>query len=299
MKISPLLTLLIGLLVGGGIVAIMPKSRPAGPSAPPAVATVDTRALDAANRRIADLQERLRASELANTPAPAPSPEQRAKDPAAAAAMDIKGLLQDSRPLLNRMAPMFQEGMNRGITQQVDRLASELGLDAGQKEALRAKLTALGAEEMKKFTSRLNDPNMTPDKLFQPQASPFSPDVLNATLKETLTPDQFSQYEKKETADRVARLERQANSQVERLGSRLNLSEEQKDQVFGVMVKSSDPSLQVETGTGADAGVSAGSDRDTAIRAILTPEQLKTYDEDAKREQDRRARWQGLFRGGK
>lgn len=300
MKISPLPALVIGLFAGAGAMALWQGNQPVKPSAPPAVAMVDTKALNHANRRIADLEERLRANELAGaaTPAPAPTAEQRAKDPEGAAAMDMKGLLQDSRPLLNRMTPMFKEWMNRGIEQQVERIAGELGLDAGQKDALRAKLTGMGDAEMKKFTARLNDPNTPPDKLFQPQSSPFSPDILNATLKETLTPAQFSQYEKKQTEERVATLERQANSQVERLGTRLNLSEEQKDQMFGIMVKDSDPSLQVETGTGADAGVAAGSDRDTAIRAILTPDQIKLYDEDAKREQDRRSRWRGMFGGG-
>ncbi|MFM7183070.1 MAG: hypothetical protein ACKO2G_16625 [Verrucomicrobiales bacterium] len=299
MKPSPLILVIAGAALGGGAIYVW-QSGQGTVTAPAAVAMEDKSGLDAANKRIAELEQRVKSAELAATPkVAAPTEEERAADPQAAMAKDMQGLLQDSRPLLNRLAPMFRQGMMRGIDRQVEDLAGELGLNDAQKEELRTKLAALGDEEMKKFNDRLADPTMTPEKLFQEggRGGPFSPDGMNATLKETLTPEQYEKYDKKQTADRVQRLERQANSQTDRLGRRLNLSEEQKDKVFGIMVKSSDPNLEVETGTGAEAPSAAQADRDAAIKAVLTPEQRAIYEEDAKNEQARRDRWRGMFSG--
>lgn len=284
--------------MGGGAIYLW-QSDKTKVTAPPAIATTEKGDLDAANKRIAELEQQVKSAELAATPkVPAPTEEERATDPQAAMAKDMQGLLQDSRPLLNRLAPMFRQGMMRGIDRQVEELAAELGLNDAQKEELRTKLAAMGDEEMKKFNDRLADPNMTPEKLFQEGGrGPFSPDGMNAMLKETLTPEQYEKYDKKQTTERVQRLERQANWQTDRLGKRLNLSEEQKDKVFGIMVKSSDPNLQVETGTGADAPPAANADRDAAIKAILTPEQRAIYEQDATQEQERRDRWRGMWSG--
>jgi Spy/CpxP family protein refolding chaperone len=298
MKPSPLLLVVAGAALGGGAIYLW-QSGKGSVTAPPAVATADKGEVDAARKRIAELEQQVKSAELAATPkVPAPTEEERAADPQAALATDMRGLLQDSRPLLNRLAPMFRQGMMRGIERQVEQLAAELGLNDAQKEELRAKLTAMGDEEMKKFNDRLADPTMTPEKLFQEGGrGPFSPDGMNAMLKESLTPEQYEQYDKKQTAERVQRLERQANWQTDRLGQRLNLTEQQKDQVFGIMVKSSDPNLEVETGTGAEAPSAANADRDAAIKAILTPEQRAIYEQDAAREQERRDRWRGMFGG--
>ena len=299
MKPSPLILVIAGAALGGGAIYLW-QSNQGAVTAPPAIATSDKGELDAAKKRIAELEQRVKSAEIAATPkVPVPTEEERAADPEAAMAKDIQGLLQESRPLLNRLAPMFRQGMMRGIDRQVEQLAADLGLNDAQKEELRAKLTAMGDEEMKKFNDRLADPTMTPEKLFQEggRGGPFSPDGMNAMLKETLTPEQYEQYDKKQTAERVQRLERQANWQTDRLGRRLNLTEQQKDQVFGIMVKSSDPNLEVETGTGAAAPTTADADRDAAIKAILTPEQRAIYEQDAARDQERRERWSGMWGG--
>lgn len=299
MKSSPLLLMLAGTALGGGLVALW-QSGKGTVTAPPAIAPSTSNAeLESAQKRIAELEQRVKSAEIAaSSNVPIPTEEDRAADPQAAAAQDLQGLLQDSRPLLNRLAPMFRQGMMRGIDRQIDELAAQLGLSDAQKEKLRVKLSALGDEAMKKFNDRLADPTMTPEKLFAEggRGSPFSPDGMNDALKETLTPEQFEAYEKKQTADRVQRLERQANWQTDRLGRRLNLTEEQKDKVFGIMVKSSDPDLEVETGTGAPPPP-ANADRDDAIKAILTPEQRAIYEQDAAREQERRDRWRGMWSG--
>ena len=298
MKPSPLLLVAFGAVLGGAAVSLW-QSENGTVTAPPAIAAKDNSELQSARKRIAELEQRVKSAELAATAStPVPTEAERAADPQAAMAQDMKGLLQDSRPLLNRLTPMFRQGMMRGIDRQVEELATELGLNGAQKEQLRAKLAALGDEEMKKFNDRLADPNMTPDKLFQEGGrGPFSPDGMNAMLKETLTPDQYEKYEKKQTTERVQRLERQANFQTDRLGRRLDLTEEQKDKVFAIMVKSSDPNLQVETGTGADVPAAADADRDAAIKAVLTPEQRAIYEQDAAREQERRDRWRGMWSG--
>jgi Spy/CpxP family protein refolding chaperone len=299
MKPSPLILVIAGAALGGGAIYLW-QSNQGTVTAPPAIASSDKGELDAAKKRIAELEQQVKSAEIAATPkVPVPTEEERAADPEAAMAKDIQGLLQESRPLLNRLAPMFRQGMMRGIDRQVEQLAADLGLNDAQKEELRAKLTAMGDEEMKKFNDRLADPSMTPEKLFQEggRGGPFSPDGMNAMLKETLTPEQYEQYDKKQTAERVQRLERQANWQTDRLGRRLNLTEQQKDQVFGIMVKSSDPNLEVETGTGAAAPTSADADRDAAIKAILTPEQRAIYEQDAARDQERRERWSGMWGG--
>jgi hypothetical protein len=250
---TPLLTGLVAAALAAGFAtgyyfAAGDTSAPA-PSTPtpaPAVAANSAalaRDLAEARERIDELETRLA------TPAtlPAAEPPANAAPSTPPPANDLEAIVQESRPLLNRMMPVFQRMMERGIDQQVSRLVEQLGLDEAQSALLREKLTTLGQTEMEKFSQRLNDPGVSPEQLFRGEGGPFNPQALNNALKETLTPDQFADYEQKQTAERVERLERQTNAQVERLGNRLSLSENQKDQVFAALVKSSDPGLQVET----------------------------------------------------
>ena len=298
MKLNSPVALVVGTALGAAVVyGIISLNRPQipAPEAAPAAAPVDRSALEAANKRIDELENRLKQKEIEK--APTPTPEERAKDPEAAAQADVRGLLQDSKPLLNRLAPLFQDGVKRMIDRQIDTLASRYGLTEDQKTKLRAKLQAMSDEEFKKFNDRLNDPKITPDKLFQPGANPLSPEALKVALKETMTADQYAAYEKQETEDRVKRLETQANWQTENLGQRLGLSEAQKDEIFGIMVKSSDPSLAVETESGAGNNAPQNPDQEAAIRAVLTEDQAKTYDADNQRNAEMRNRWMQFFGG--
>jgi hypothetical protein len=212
---------------------------------------------------------------------------------------NMNDLVNQSRPLLNSMVPMFTNMMKQGIDQQVERLTKELNLDTVQTDTLRQKLNAMGEQEMAEFSKRLNDPNTSPEDLIRRDGGVFAEEKLDEALKGTLTDEQYAGYSTKQLAQRAERLERQANGEVERLGGRLNLTEEQKDKVFQAVVTTSDnfdPALKVETGSAAD--IPQGLSREDAIRAVLTPEQVKIYDEDLSKRRDTENMWRNMFRGG-
>ena len=78
-------------------------------------------------------------------------------------------------------------------------------------------------------------------------------------------------------------IQRRANWELERMDS-LDLSEEQEDQIFGILVQKSsqfDEAMEIE-GISAELPEAARSDdvsKEDAIRSILNPDQLEKYNE--------------------
>ena len=106
---------------------------------------------------------------------------------------------------------------------------------------------------------------------------------INALLKEELTDEQFANYERNELVEKTEGIQRRANWELERMNS-LDLSEEQEDQIFGILVQKSsqfDEAMEIE-GISAELPEAARSDevsKEDAIRSILNPDQLEKYNE--------------------
>ena len=61
---------------------------------------------------------------------------------------------------------------------------------------------------------------------------------INALLKEELNDEQYAKYERNQLVEKTENIQKRANWELERMDS-LGLSEEQEDQVFGILVQKS------------------------------------------------------------
>jgi len=254
-------------------------SKAAATPSDPATADLQRR-LDQSARRIASLERRL--ADAQATPPPAAPP-----------ANDVEALVREARPLIDRLTPTIERAMERGLEQQIARWAKELGLDEQQTERLRERMSALARDELARLGEGLDNPetwrNRRPGGM---GPGGLDPDAVSKVMKETLTPDQFKQYERKQAENRANIAQRSADFQVERLGRRLNLTEDQKDKVFDWVVRSNNPDLAVETASGG-ANLPVGISQEEGIRRLLTPEQREIYDQDLARRREAGERWRG------
>ena len=301
---KPVLPLLLGIALGTGAATAWFLTRPADTATVPtplAAVSDDSSALDAANRRIAELE-----AQLAARPSPALATEDGKALPAAAGGappqiQSMGDLVEASRPLLSRMGPMFESMMQRRIDQQVAQMKDQLGLTDEQAADLKKRLTALGKADMTAFSKRLNDPSTPADQVFQRRGNSMEGEAFEAAVKESLSDDQYALYEKEKLEKQAQSLERAANNEAERLGRQLDLDEAQKDQVFEIYARTSDrfdPSLQVEIEGGSDVNVDPDMSREDTIRDVLTPEQQTTYDKQIEERTARETRWRSFFNGG-
>jgi hypothetical protein len=295
--------LIFGLALGAGAASAWFLTRPAAPApAPPTTVSDDSSALDTAHARIAELE-----ALLAAHPTPAQVDENGKPLPVAATAagaptqiQNIGDLVEASRPLLSRMGPMFESMMHRRIDRQVAQLKEQLGLTDEQAAELKRQLTQLGEDDIAEFNKRLNDPTTPPEQVFQRRGNPMQGEAFETALKESVSEEQYALYEKDKLEKQAQSLERAANNEADRLGRQLGLDDTQKDQVFEIYARTSkrfDPSLQVETEAGSQVQVDEDTNREDAIREILTPEQQTSYDQQIEERAAREARWRSFFNG--
>jgi hypothetical protein len=105
---------------------------------------------------------------------------------------------------------------------------------------------------------------------------------VDGFMENTLRGEELTQYKAERMAERVNRVQYEADRRVEQLHAVVSLDETQQDKVFALMARSSpdfDPGMQME-GLGDDrATLAQGQSRDEAILAVLRPEQRTIYED--------------------
>lgn len=306
-SLAGLANMLAGIALGAvGAWVIITKKNPAavpdGGTAVVAEAST-SRELEAARARIAELEALLEAR-LAEAGEKLEGEAVAEADQGVSMPREIKNLadlVQASRPMLTRMTPMFQAMLERGIERRVAEMKDQLGLTDAQAEELARRLRQAGEDELAKFNERAVDPSTPPGEVFSRDGGPLQGEAFETILRESVDEEQFAEYQRRQLEDRAASLERAANREVDRLGRQLELDEGQKDQVFEIYARTSnrfDPSLEVQTDSGATADVEAGASREDAIRAVLRPDQQEVYDRQVEERRAREQRWRSFFQGG-
>ncbi|MEZ5304566.1 MAG: hypothetical protein R3F11_28560, partial [Verrucomicrobiales bacterium] len=223
-------------------------------------------------------------------------------EPAEDKPVSINELLTDAKPLLKKLTPIFAKARQnfgkRMIDDFVADAATKYGLSEAQQKELGDKLFAMSEEEAGRMEALLDKDQLNIADFAQQgrRGGEAWRDRAGEVAKEVFTEDQYAAYEADQLRDRAAQLEERANNRVDSLSESLSLSEEQKDQVFGILVRSSpdfDPALAVEGAAGAaNEGVAAEppADQDEAILAVLDANQQETYrqqiaDREARRQQ--------------
>ena len=191
----------------------------------------------------------------------------------------------EARSLMKGFAGAMSRGADRMIAAEMESQKEKLDLTDAQVDSIKEKMVTMIQEETKRFQSDLDDDNRSFAEIMQSQGDFWEKNEpkINALLKEELTDEQFANYERNELVGKTEGIQRRANWELERMNS-LDLSEEQEDQIFGILVQKSsqfDEAMEIE-GISAELPEAARSDevsKEDAIRSILNPDQLEKYNE--------------------
>ncbi len=192
----------------------------------------------------------------------------------------------EARKLMKGFAGAMSQGADRMIASEIENQKEKLGLSDSQTESIKDKMVSMVKEETKRFQSQLDDEDRSFVEIMDSQGEFWSQNEpkINEIMKAELTDDQYATYEREQLVEKTSRVQRQATSELDRLNKTLELSEEQEDQVFGILVQKSsqyDESMAIE-GIEATLPESANAEditKEDAIRSVLNTEQTEKYNE--------------------
>ncbi len=292
-----LVVLTAGILIGGGAVFAWTELR---------TREVVGEMADALDRRDADLA-RLKA-DLAGARSATESLRRQFESagvdlsPVKENELDIQRLLNDARPLMKSLALMFGEQRKmmteRFIKGMADKLAAEMGLTEEQTQEMMAHFLKLDEENFAKIKAMLDRPLTILDvftvmKDMNPQKS------MDDYVMTKLTDEQKKSWESQKLETKAQQLERTATRQLDRM-SALNLDEQQKDQVFDILVKKNpqyDAALTVEGLESGGVALEDGKSQDEAIVALLREDQMADWNKMQERQNNEKKRWSDALGG--
>lgn len=293
-----LLSLTLGLLLGGGAVFAYLESR--------VRAEADAEWSEVMQKKDADLA-RMKAS-LAEARTTADNLRQQFEsagldsEPVRENELDIQRLLNDARPLMKSLALMFGEQRKimteKWIRGMAEKLAQEMGLTPEQTDEMIAHFLKLDEQNFEKIKAML-DRKLTILDVFTVMKDMNPQKSMDDYVMAKMTDDQKKAWETRKLESKAQQLERTANWQMERMSRSLNLDEAQKDQVFDILVKTNpnyDASLAVE-GVEATTELAAGKTQEEAIAEVLRPEQMEEYTKMQERQANERKRWTDALGG--
>ena len=134
-------------------------------------------------------------------------------------------------------AGAMSRGADRMIAAEMESQKEKLNLSDAQVESIKGKMVAMIQDETKRFQSELDDKNRSFGEIMQSQGDFWENNEpkINALLKEELNEEQYAQYERNELIEKTESIQKRANWELERMDS-LDLSVEQEDQIFGILV---------------------------------------------------------------
>ena len=115
---------------------------------------------------------------------------------------------------------------------------------------------------------------------------------LDEFMAGTLSGDKLTAFKTERMAERAERVQQEADMRVQRLDGIVKLDDTQRDQVFGIMARSSrdyDPGMQLE-GIGGDIASTPGGGRQGAMLSVLRPDQREAYEAERQHRRDEAAK---------
>jgi hypothetical protein len=198
-------------------------------------------------------------------------------------------IFRASQPLMRDLAPLFERVRVKAQQQMVESLTGEL--------SRKYKLTPQGQAQLKEwFEERSNQMAQQWSDMVARDGTRLE-DVIRAShdvrideglddyMPNLLSGDALATFKAERMKERGQRVEREADTKVQRLDAVVGLSDAQKDQVFGIMARGSrdyDPSMALNGALGP-IGATPGGNPHEAMLSVLTPDQRTAYDAETAR----------------
>ena len=298
-----LLPLVIGLVVGGAGAILFQESMPG------AVGSPQERA-DKLEIELKQTQSRLAALEAPDTPGKNSRGLFDRKNKATASdglrsiaervragqPVSPEDIFRASKPWMRDVSPFFDLMRVRGQRKMFESLSGEIArkydLTPQQQTALKGWFASKSDQQAKEWTDMVNsDSTRLVD--FMRAAQDQRPDVgIESFMETVLTGEKLAAFKTERLNDRAQRVQNQADAKVQRLNSIVQLSDAQRDQVFGIMARNSpdyDPAMALE-GTSGQINAAPTGDPQSAVLSVLTPDQRVVYESERARRRDEAAK---------
>ncbi|MGB0774570.1 MAG: hypothetical protein ACPG32_06950 [Akkermansiaceae bacterium] len=200
------------------------------------------------------------------------------------------------KPWMRDLAPLFDRMRVRDQTKRFDEIAGEFRKKYNLSPQHMQELKAMFAEQAKVNTERFNNvvrSNQTGMvDLIQAtrdwETDPEAQAEMDAFMEARLQGDELEKYRADRLDERYQNVVAEANRKFHRIDDMVGLDDTQKDQVFGLMVRSAEGyenGMEYE-GMGAQRGVLSREQRNEALLSVLTPEQRESYQAETARRQE-------------
>jgi hypothetical protein len=295
-SLRALIPLVVGLAVGGAGASLFVQSLPGAAGSPEARANKLEVELKRANNRVAALE--------AGAPQGRQRPGRTLADGARNIAEDIRDgrpvspddIFRASQPLLRDLAPLFDRMRVKQQRQMIDSMTGELArkydLTPQQQDALRQWFERKSNDEAKRFSDLVGQNGTRLQDLMQASRDVRPDEGLDSFMAGVLSGDKLTNYKAARMSERAERVQQDADMRVARLDSIVKLDDTQREQIFGVMARTSrdyDPVMKLEGVTGEIGATPAGS-RQEAMLGVLRPEQRDAYQAEQQRRRDEAAK---------
>lgn len=296
-SIRPLLPLVIGLVVGGVGATLFLESMPGGEGSPEARANKLEVELKRANNRVAELEAthskvrepqgvlgRIGAGSKDHRRTLSDGARQIAEDIRAGRPVSPEDIFRASQPLMRDLAPLFDRIRVKGQQQAIDSMTGELArkynLTPQGQEALKQWFEEQSNKAAKRWSDLVARDDTRLEDVMRASREVRLDDGLDAFMPSILGGEKLAAFQTERMAERAQRLEQEADLKVQRLNAIVGLDEAQREQVFGIMARSSrdyDPAMGLE-GAHGPIGATPGGNPHEAMLSVLNPDQRAAYE---------------------
>lgn len=297
-SIRAAIPLVIGLAVGGLGATLFLQSMPGPEGSPEARANRLEVELQRATNRIAAMEAR-------DPQAGRRRPGRSLMNGARNIADDIRegrpvtpdDVFRAAQPLLRDLAPLFDRmrlNQQREITERLTgELSRKYNLTPDQQQALRQWFDRKAEDNAKAWNDLITRDGTRVQDLMRATRDLRPDDGLDAFMATTLSGEPLATFRTDRLAERAQRVQQDADTKVARLDAIVQLDPAQRDQMFGLMARSSrdyDPAMKLEGVTGDITTPATTANRKDAMLAILRPEQRAAYQAEQQRQRDQAAK---------
>ena len=205
-------------------------------------------------------------------------------------------IFRASQPLIRDLAPVFDRVRVRQQKQMIDSLTGEVArkynLAPQQQTALNGFFQQRVEQEAARWTNMLAQDSTRLEDVIRESQNVRPDDGLDSFMETVLSGSQLASFKAERLAEKAGRVQREADLKVQRLNDIVGLDSPQRDQIFGIVARSSrdfDPSMALD-GEGGEIGPTPIGDRQTAILSLLRPEQRAAYEAAQARRRDEAAK---------
>jgi hypothetical protein len=205
-------------------------------------------------------------------------------------------IFRASQPLMRDLAPLFDRIRVKAQQQAIEGMTGELtrkyNLTPQGQEALKQWFEEQSNKTAQQWSEMVARDGTSLKDVIRASHDVRLDEGLDAFMPSLLSGDNLAAFQTERMAERVQRVQQEADTKVQRLNAIVSLDEAQKDQIFGIMARGSrdyDPSMPLDGALGP-IGPTPGGDRHEAMLSVLNPDQRAAYEAETLRRREKAAK---------